>query len=117
MTAIGGKAMAQESADVVLIGNNLLKVAETLNIARRCRRIILQNFYGTLIVDSTGIAPCRDRRPHPSARGLHSRLFGDDVHSQFHPALAFEVRFAAMNSWSEAEISLGLTRFSSAVNM
>ncbi len=50
-----GTDVAQESADVVLIGNNLLKVAETLKIARRCRRIILQNFYGTLIVDSIGI--------------------------------------------------------------
>ncbi|HEY6352100.1 MAG TPA: HAD-IC family P-type ATPase [Candidatus Angelobacter sp.] len=50
-----GTDVAQESADVVLIGNNLLKVAKTLKIARRCRRIILQNFYGTLIVDSIGI--------------------------------------------------------------
>lgn len=50
-----GTDVAQESADVVLIGNNLLKVVETLRIARRCRRIILQNFYGTLIVDSIGI--------------------------------------------------------------
>lgn len=50
-----GTDVAQESSDVVLIGNNLLKVAETLRIARRCRRIILQNFYGTLIVDSIGI--------------------------------------------------------------
>lgn len=50
-----GTDVAQESADVVLIGNNLLKVSETLLIARRCRRIILQNFYGTLAVDSAGI--------------------------------------------------------------
>lgn len=50
-----GTDVAQESADVVLIGNNLVKVAETLNIARSCRRVILQNFYGTLIVDSIGI--------------------------------------------------------------
>jgi heavy metal translocating P-type ATPase len=51
-----GTDVAQESADVVLIGNNLLKVAETLRIARLCRRIILQNFYGTLVVDLAGIA-------------------------------------------------------------
>lgn len=50
-----GTDVAQESADVVLIGNNLLKVAETLRVARRCRSIILQNFYGTLAVDSAGI--------------------------------------------------------------
>ena len=50
-----GTDVARESADVVLIGNNLLKVAETLSIARRCRRIIMQNFYGTLAVDAAGM--------------------------------------------------------------
>jgi heavy metal translocating P-type ATPase len=50
-----GTDIAQECADVVLIGNNLLKVAEALRIARSCRRIILQNFYGTLAVDLVGI--------------------------------------------------------------
>jgi heavy metal translocating P-type ATPase len=50
-----GTDVAQESADVVLIGNNLLKVADTLRIARRCRGIILQNFYGTLAVDAVGM--------------------------------------------------------------
>jgi heavy metal translocating P-type ATPase len=50
-----GTDVAQESADVVLIGNNLLKVAETLRIARNCRSIILQNFYGTLAVDAVGM--------------------------------------------------------------
>jgi P-type E1-E2 ATPase len=50
-----GTDVAQESADVVLIGNNLLKVADTLRIARRCRGIILQNFYGTLAVDAAGM--------------------------------------------------------------
>jgi P-type Cu+ transporter len=50
-----GTDVARESADVVLIGNNLLKVAETLRIARRCRRIILQNFCGTLVVDAIGM--------------------------------------------------------------
>jgi heavy metal translocating P-type ATPase len=50
-----GTDVARESADVVLIGNNLLKVADTLRIARRCRRIIMQNFYGTLAVDAAGM--------------------------------------------------------------
>jgi heavy metal translocating P-type ATPase len=50
-----GTDVAQESADVVLIGNNLLKVTDTLHIARRCRGIILQNFYGTLAVDAAGM--------------------------------------------------------------
>ena len=50
-----GTDVARESADVVLIGNDLEKFVETVRIARRCRAIILQNFYGTLIVDSIGI--------------------------------------------------------------
>jgi P-type E1-E2 ATPase len=50
-----GTDVARESADVVLIGNDLDKFVETVMIARNCRRIILQNFYGTLIVDTIGI--------------------------------------------------------------
>jgi P-type Cu+ transporter len=50
-----GTDVARESADVVLIGSNLSKFVETLQIARRCRRIIMQNFVGTLAVDSIGI--------------------------------------------------------------
>jgi Cu+-exporting ATPase len=51
-----GTDVARESADVVLIGNDLEKFVETVRIARRCRAIIFQNFYGTLAVDSVGIA-------------------------------------------------------------
>jgi P-type E1-E2 ATPase len=50
-----GTDVARESADVVLIGNDLMKFVETVGVARTCRRIILQNFYGTLIVDTIGI--------------------------------------------------------------
>jgi P-type E1-E2 ATPase len=50
-----GTDVARESADVVLIGNDLEKFVETVRIARQCRVIIFQNFYGTLIVDSIGI--------------------------------------------------------------
>ncbi len=50
-----GTDVARESADVVLIGNDLMKFVETVRVARSCRRIILQNFYGTLIVDTIGI--------------------------------------------------------------
>jgi heavy metal translocating P-type ATPase len=50
-----GTDVARESADVVLIGNDLAKFVETVRIARNCRRIILENFYGTLIVDTIGI--------------------------------------------------------------
>jgi P-type Cu+ transporter len=50
-----GTAVARESADVVLIGNDLSKFVETVRIARKCRSIIYQNFYGTLGVDTVGI--------------------------------------------------------------
>jgi P-type E1-E2 ATPase len=50
-----GTDVARESADVVLLGNDLLKLVETLRIARRCRGIIWQNFAGTLAVDALGI--------------------------------------------------------------
>ena len=51
-----GTDVARESADVVLIGNDLMRFVETVRIARSCRRVILENFYGTLIVDTIGIA-------------------------------------------------------------
>lgn len=51
-----GTDVARESADVVLLGNDLVKFAETLKIARRTRRIIWANFAGTLGIDLVGIA-------------------------------------------------------------
>jgi heavy metal translocating P-type ATPase len=50
-----GTDVARESADVVLLGNDLLKFAETLTIARRTRGIIWANFAGTIGVDAVGI--------------------------------------------------------------
>ena len=50
-----GTDVARESADVVLIGSDLSKLVDTLHTARRCRRNILQNFVGTLVVDSIGV--------------------------------------------------------------
>jgi Cd2+/Zn2+-exporting ATPase/Cu+-exporting ATPase len=50
-----GTDVARESANVVLIGNDLSKLVETLSIARRCRRTIMQNFVGTLVVDTIGV--------------------------------------------------------------
>jgi P-type Cu+ transporter len=51
-----GTDVARESADVILIGSDLSKLVETLRVARRCRGIIMQNFVGTLAVDSIGVA-------------------------------------------------------------
>jgi heavy metal translocating P-type ATPase len=50
-----GTDVARESANIVLIGNNLSKFVDTIRIARQCRRIIMQNFTGTLVVDGVGI--------------------------------------------------------------
>ncbi len=51
-----GTDVARESADVVLIGDDLGKFVETLAIAGACHGIIQQNFYGTLLVDGIGLA-------------------------------------------------------------
>jgi len=50
-----GTDVARESADVVLLGNDLARFAEMLAIARRTRGIIWQNFAGTLVVDTCGV--------------------------------------------------------------
>jgi heavy metal translocating P-type ATPase len=50
-----GTDVARESADIVLLGNDLLKLVETVRIARRAQAVILQNFTGTLVVDGVGI--------------------------------------------------------------
>lgn len=68
----GGTDVARESADVVLIGNDLEKFVEAVHIARSCRRIILENFYGTLIVDTIGIGL--------AAAGLLNPLFAAFIH-------------------------------------
>jgi heavy metal translocating P-type ATPase len=50
-----GTDVARESADVVLLGNDLSKFVETIQIARRAQRIIRFNFAGTLVVDAVGV--------------------------------------------------------------
>jgi Cu+-exporting ATPase len=51
-----GTDVARESADVVLLGNDLIRFVDTIAIAQRARRIIWQNFIGTIGVDTIGIA-------------------------------------------------------------
>jgi cation transport ATPase len=75
-----GTDVARESADVVLLGNDLLKFADTLSIAHRARRIIWANFAGTIGVDALGSgsppAACSIRCSqrsftwHPSSRSF-----------------------------------------------
>ena len=50
-----GTDVARESAQIMLLGNDLLKFVETLKIATRCHRIIIANFTGTLVVDGVGV--------------------------------------------------------------
>jgi P-type Cu+ transporter len=50
-----GTDVARESANVVLLGNDLSKFVETLRIARRAQGIIRFNFVGTLVVDAVGV--------------------------------------------------------------
>jgi heavy metal translocating P-type ATPase len=50
-----GTDVARESSDIVLLGNDLLKLVETVRIAKRARAVIMQNFTGTLAVDGVGI--------------------------------------------------------------
>jgi heavy metal translocating P-type ATPase len=50
-----GTEVARESAKIMLIGNNLLRLVDTIKISRRCHRTIMENFAGTLAVDSVGV--------------------------------------------------------------
>jgi P-type Cu+ transporter len=50
-----GTDVARESADIVLLGNDLVRFVDVVAIARRTRRIIWQNFAGTIAVDTIGI--------------------------------------------------------------
>ena len=50
-----GTDVARESANIMLLGNDLSRFVETVKIARRCHRIIMANFVGTLVVDGVGV--------------------------------------------------------------
>ncbi len=50
-----GTDIARESADILLLGNDLSRFVGTIQVARRSKMTIWQNFYGTLLVDSFGV--------------------------------------------------------------
>jgi Cd2+/Zn2+-exporting ATPase/Cu+-exporting ATPase len=50
-----GTDVATETANVILLGNNLLEIVTALKIAKRVYRIIMVNFTGTLVVDGIGV--------------------------------------------------------------
>jgi Cd2+/Zn2+-exporting ATPase/Cu+-exporting ATPase len=51
-----GTDVARETAGVMLLGDDLVGLVEATRIARRCYRIIVANFAGTLVVDGAGVA-------------------------------------------------------------
>ena len=51
-----GTDIAQQFSGVLLIGDDLRRLADLIELARRCRGVILFNFAGTLIVDAAGMA-------------------------------------------------------------
>jgi len=51
-----GTDVARESADLVLLGNDLARFVDTIDLARWTKRIIYMNFVGTVAVDSLGVA-------------------------------------------------------------
>ncbi len=67
-----GTEVARESANIMLIGNDLLRLVDTIKISRRCHRIIMQNFAGTLTVDSIGVGL--------AAFGMLNPLFAAFIH-------------------------------------
>jgi heavy metal translocating P-type ATPase len=67
-----GTEVARESANIMLIGNDLLRLVDTIKISRRCHRIIMQNFRGTLAVDTIGVGL--------AAFGLLNPLFAAFIH-------------------------------------
>jgi heavy metal translocating P-type ATPase len=48
--------VASESASVLLLGDDLTRLADLVKLARQCHRIIMTNFFGTLSVDAVGVA-------------------------------------------------------------
>ena len=51
----GGTDVAIETADITLMTSDLWRLPEVFGIAKRCYRVIMFNFWGTIVVDSLGI--------------------------------------------------------------
>jgi heavy metal translocating P-type ATPase len=51
----GGTDVALETADITLMTADLSRLGEVFGIARRCYRVIMFNFWGTIAVDTLGI--------------------------------------------------------------
>ena len=51
----GGTDVALETAEITLMTSDLSRLPEVFGIAKRCYRVIMFNFWGTIVVDSLGI--------------------------------------------------------------
>jgi heavy metal translocating P-type ATPase len=51
----GGTDVALETADITLMTSDLSRLVEVFRIAKRCYRVIMFNFWGTIAVDALGI--------------------------------------------------------------
>lgn len=67
-----GTEVARETADVVLISSDLGDLTRTIGTARRTRRIVMFNFFGTIAVDAVGMVL--------AAMGLLGPVFAALVH-------------------------------------
>jgi len=67
-----GTDIAIEEADIVLMTNDLGKIPKIVRASKQAYGVILQNFYGTLIVDGIGLALAFD--------GLLNPLFAAGIH-------------------------------------
>jgi P-type E1-E2 ATPase len=92
-----GTDVARESAQIMLLGSDLLKFVETVKIARRCHRIIFANFAGTLLVDAAGVGL--------AAFGFLNPLLAAFIHVS--SELAFILNSARLLSRKKPEINGG----------
>jgi len=67
-----GTDIAIEEADIVLMTNDLGKIPTIVRASKQAYGVILQNFYGTLLVDGIGLALAFD--------GLLNPLFAAGIH-------------------------------------
>jgi heavy metal translocating P-type ATPase len=100
-----GTEVARESANVLLLGNDLLKVVELVKIARRCNAIIMFNFAGTLGVDAVGVGL--------AAFGFLNPVIAALIHVT--SELIFILNSARLLSRSSTEVPLGPSRNTVAV--
>jgi Cd2+/Zn2+-exporting ATPase/Cu+-exporting ATPase len=52
----GGTDVALETAHITLMTSDLMRLNELIGIAKRCYRVIMFNFWGTIVIDTLGIA-------------------------------------------------------------